>query len=362
MSATKTRFEAAKTQLGGTEQTAQLSFKTARHAARGRVLSLGLPQKRDEYWRYSDPSPLTSKLPALAHSGASANYGSAYASINALKLVFVDGVFDKSLSDNLVLEGAEISLLEQGAPWADELYGTLEARGQIPVARPLASLNTAIATQGLLVRVFGKCDRPIIITYNSKTDGCDVILHHFIKIEQAGSLTLIENGTLGARGNIVCEVDLDDHTQLHHIRTQGQDHDRHALTHLFARLGNESLLKSFTLTANGRFTRNEAVVEMLGHDAKAHLAGAAMGGTDFHHDDTLFITHSGLRCESRQVFKKVLSGGAVGVFQGKILVKKSAQKTDGYQMSQSLLLDDNSQFLAKPELEIYADDVKCSRY
>ena len=65
-------------------------------------------------------------------------------------------------------------------------------------------------------------------------------------------------------------------------------------------------------------------------------------------------------CESRQVYKKVLRNGATGVFQGKILVKEGAQKTDGYQISQSLLLDDDSQFLAKPELEIYADDVVCS--
>ena len=81
---------------------------------------------------------------------------------------------------------------------------------------------------------------------------------------------------------------------------------------------------------------------------------------DFHHDDTVFITHDAVNCESRQVFKKVLRNGAVGVFQGKILVKQGAQKTDGYQISQSLLLDEDSQFLAKPELEIYADDVACS--
>jgi Fe-S cluster assembly protein SufD len=86
----------------------------------------------------------------------------------------------------------------------------------------------------------------------------------------------------------------------------------------------------------------------------------ALGDGDFHHDDTVFVTHDAVGCESRQVFKKVLRNGAVGVFQGKILVKKGAQKTDGYQISQSLLLDDDSQFLAKPELEIYADDVACS--
>ena len=90
------------------------------------------------------------------------------------------------------------------------------------------------------------------------------------------------------------------------------------------------------------------------------MAGACLGDGDFHHDDTVFITHDALACESRQVFKKVLRNGATGVFQGKILVQPGAQKTDGYQKSQSLLLDDDSQFLAKPELEIYADDVACS--
>ena len=128
----------------------------------------------------------------------------------------------------------------------------------------------------------------------------------------------------------------------------------------FARLGKESTFKSFTVTANGVMTRNECVIELTGDDAVAHVAGAAVGDGDFHHDDTVFVTHDAERCESRQVFKKVLRNGATGVFQGKILVKEGAQKTDGYQISQSLLLDDDSTFLAKPELEIYADDVVCS--
>ena len=111
---------------------------------------------------------------------------------------------------------------------------------------------------------------------------------------------------------------------------------------------------------NGVLTRNECIMELTGDDAIAHVAGAAVGNADFHQDDTVFITHDAVNCESRQVFKKVLRNGATGVFQGKILVKEDAQKTDGYQISQALLLDGDSQFLAKPELEIYADDVACS--
>jgi Fe-S cluster assembly protein SufD len=187
-----------------------------------------------------------------------------------------------------------------------------------------------------------------------------VMLHNVIKLDAGASLTVLETGPAAARLNMVTEVEVADTAALHHIRAQGRDHERRAATHIFARLGTESVFKSFTLTANGVMTRNECVLELTGDDAKATVGGACVGDGDFHHDDTVFITHDAENCESRQVFKKVLRNGATGVFQGKILVKTGAQKTDGYQISQSLLLDGDSQFLAKPELEIYADDVICS--
>jgi Fe-S cluster assembly protein SufD len=186
------------------------------------------------------------------------------------------------------------------------------------------------------------------------------MLHHLVKLDPGAELTVLENGPAAARFNKVMEVEVGDGATFHHVRTQGRDHERRAATHVFARLGAQSVFKSFTMTANGVMTRNECVIELTGDDAIAHVAGAAMGDGDFHQDDTVFITHDAERCESRQVFKKVLRNGAVGVFQGKILVKPGAQKTDGYQISQSLLLDEDSEFLAKPELEIYADDVACS--
>jgi len=158
----------------------------------------------------------------------------------------------------------------------------------------------------------------------------------------------------------VIEVDVAAGGAFHHVRAQGRDHERRAATHVFARLGEAATFKSFTLTMNGVMTRNDVVVDLIGDGGVAHIAGACVGDGDFHHDDTVFVTHDAVGCESRQVFKKVLRNGAVGVFQGKILVKQGAQKTDGYQISQALLLDEDSQFLAKPELEIYADDVACS--
>ena len=206
----------------------------------------------------------------------------------------------------------------------------------------------------------GKAARPVSLIYRHGERGSDAILHHVIRVEEGAELTLLENGPAAARFNKVLEVDIADRAQFHHVRAQGRDHERRAATHIFARLGSESVFKSFTLTVNGALTRNECVVELTGDDALAHVAGACLGDGAFHHDDTVFITHDAVNCESRQVFKKVLRNGATGVFQGKILVQPGAQKTDGYQKSQSLLLDEDSQFLAKPELEIYADDVACS--
>jgi Fe-S cluster assembly protein SufD len=284
-----------------------------------------------------------------------------------VRLVFTDGVFDPGASDHPALAGVEIERLAEAdradIHWAKSLYGVLEAEGQAPVARPFAALNTAAAADGLLIRVTGKAARPVEIAYRQAAEASDAVLHHVIRLEKGAELTVLETGTPAARSNLVMEVDLAEGARFHHLRPQGRALDRATITHLFARVADGALFKSFTLTANGRMTRNEAVIRILGDGAVAHIAGAAIGdGADgpFHHDDTIFITHAAEGCESRQVFKKVLKHGAKGVFQGKILVKPGAQKTDGYQISQSLLLDEDSQFLAKPELEIYADDVKCS--
>ncbi|WP_027237568.1 SufB/SufD family protein [Leisingera caerulea] len=338
-------------------------LKAAREAALSRVQTMGLPSRRDEYWKYTKPDTLV-QAEAPKAAVFHADEAPMFNAFERLNIVFVDGVFDAEASDDLSLEGIAIDRIEdiccKDIHWAKDLYGVLEARGQTPVERPLAALNTAFATDGVAIRVTGKVSKPINFTYVHSDENSDAILHHVIRVETGAEVTILENGPAASRFNKCMEIDIADGGKLHLVRAQGRDHERRAATHLFARLGTESVFKSFTLTVNGVLTRNEAVIELTGDDAVAHIAGACVGDGDFHHDDTVFITHDAVNCESRQVFKKVLRNGATGVFQGKILVKEGAQKTDGYQISQSLLLDENSQFLAKPELEIYADDVACS--
>ncbi len=337
--------------------------EVARRAALARVRSMGLPQRRDEYWKYTRPDTFLSATVPPADLFDNEE-GLIFGEFDRLKIVFVDGVFDPDASDDLTLEGVRIDRLEDicctDIHWAKEIYGVLETSGQSPVERPFAALNSAFARDGVAIHVTGRPSKPISLIYLHKSKASDVILHNVIRVEPGAEATLLENGPAGARLNKCAEIDIADGGTLHHVRAQGRDPERRATTAMFVRLGEKSTFKSFTMTVNGVLTRNECVIDLIGDDAVAHVAGACVGDGEFHHDDTVFVTHDAVGCESRQVFKKVLRNGAVGVFQGKILVKDAAQKTDGYQISQALLLDDNAQFLAKPELEIYADDVVCS--
>ncbi len=331
--------------------------------AKSRLLDTGLPTRRAEYWKYTRPNKFLGPVAPLVAVNED-NEGPIFDELDCIKIVFVDGVFSDDLSDNLHLSGGSLELISAtknlDTHWAEDLYGSLELDGQDPVKRPLAALNTAYAEEGILLNVKQAISKPLSLHYVHRSKLSDVMLRHVIKLEKGASVTILESGAIGARSNVVFEVEIGRDATLNHIRAQGRDHERCTANHIFSKLGQDSQFKSFTLSMNGVLTRNETVIDISGDDAVAHVAGASLGDGDFHHDDTVFITHDAVRGESRQVFKKVLKNGASGVFQGKILVKPGAQKTDGYQISQSLLLDDDSQFLAKPELEIYADDVACS--
>jgi Fe-S cluster assembly protein SufD len=114
------------------------------------------------------------------------------------------------------------------------------------------------------------------------------------------------------------------------------------------------------MPADGALIRNETELTMAGEEGNGYIAAGVMGRDHALIDNTVYIRHEAAHCESRQVVKNVMDGDSKAVFQGKIYVKKDAQKTDGYQISQSVLLSERAEFNAKPELEIYADDVMCS--
>jgi Fe-S cluster assembly protein SufD len=334
----------------------------ARHvraAARGRLLEAGAPVRRDEYWKYTDPTKLTAPAGAAPATGAAPEVPPQFGEVNPRRARFVNGRFRADLSDDLSLEGLSVAqlsaVLHQDITFARDLFGKLEAAGSEKVARPLAALNTACATEGLVIHVTGAVAEAIHIRHD-QTEAGATLVRHLIQVEPGASLLLLQSGTAT---NEVIEVDVGDGASFQHVRVQ-QGERPPAASHLFARLGAEARFKTFTLTADGALTRNEIVMEFTGDGAVGHIAGAVLAKGSSHVDNTVFVTHGGAGCESRQVFKNVLADKAEGVFQGKIFVRRPAQKTDGYQISQAVLLNEGAEFRAKPELEIWADDVKCS--
>ena len=324
----------------------------------------GLPNGREEYWKYTNPLSFNSSNPPVKNEIDPSYKKPIFDEINCVKIAFVDGILDLENSDDLFMAGIEIEPLAKANKnedhWSLGYFGNIEGASQKVVKKTLASLNTAFATEGLTIKITDKASKPISIVYYHTDEMSEALIHHVIKVEKNAYATLLESGGISSRSNCVMELSLEENASLDHIRVQGRSHERESITYIFSNLEANSCLKSFTLTVNGRLTRNEYVVNINGENAKAHVGGAIVGDTGFSHDDTVFITHSSPNCESRQVFKKVLRNGAKGVFQGKILVKEGAQKTDGYQISQGLMLDNDSNFLAKPDLVIYADDVICS--
>ena len=166
----------------------------ARRDALARVQTMGLPGRRDEYWKYTRPDTLVQAqaLPAALRDGDDTVL---FDTVDRLKIVFVDGVFDAEASDDLSLDGITIERLADATSdlhWARDVYGVLENNGQNPVPRPLAALNTAFAADGVLIHVTGKPSKPVNIIYRRTSTTADAMLHNCIKLDAGAEMTLLE--------------------------------------------------------------------------------------------------------------------------------------------------------------------------
>lgn len=326
----------------------------ARDAAFARFEAHGMPTKRDEYWKYT---PVRDVTPETGVAATAAD--DAFGAVDAYRLVFVDGHLDAARSDREALAKA-VDLADGPTDWIDAIYAELQAKpvegAQKQVARPFADLNMAMATDGIAVRIPAgvALDKPIHLRYEG-TKGAH--LRFVMLVENGGSATVLESGagalTTGA------EIVIEDGATLNHLRAQTEVAETQ-FTAIYARIGADAQFKTFTLAADGALIRNETMLTMAGENGNGHIAAGVMGRGKALIDNTVYISHEAAHCESRQVIKNVMDGQSKAVFQGKIYVKKDAQKTDGYQISQSVLLSEGAEFNAKPELEIYADDVMCS--
>jgi Fe-S cluster assembly protein SufD len=343
------RFEGLKERLPGS--------RGIREAAAVVFRASGLPTIRDEAWKYTSLRPVAE---ASFHEPLTALAGDSdlLARVPALdgpRLVFVDGRFREDLS----ARPAGI-LVDSFAGNPD--FGSLARCDR----EPLVALNTMLAEDGAVISVPEGADAGLLqlISIGTGAAGRPVAFHprHTVRLGKNARLMLVEmsagEGTY--LHNPVAEMWVGEGAALTHVRLQEESPSAYHLSTLYAQIAEGGTYDSFALVLGGRITRTEVHARLSGERGATHLNGAQLLGGVQHADFTTVVSHDAPCCASRQTVKNVLSGRSRGVFQGKIEVARGAQKTDGYQMNQALLLSPDAEIDSKPQLEIYADDVKCS--
>jgi len=332
-----------------------------RGEANENAVRLGLPA-RQEAWKYTQLPPAWSvdKLRAREGSGDAQKFATQIK--NAVTLDFVDGKYVKADRPKLPA-GVSVMSLSEALAQNDEIVRRMLGNSTPGKDRSLIALNLAEFTDGLIIYVpHGvKLEQPIFMHTHGRKDSASH-LRILVHLEANAEVTLVQHHTAAdnAITNIVHEFDIGPRARMHHYRLQDDALSATHFTFTESQLAGESVLDHFSLTLGARLSRHEITTRLLGDGATCHVNAAALLDGTQHADFTSVIDHQCESGQSRQTVKNVLGGRSRGVFQGKIHVHPHAQKTDGYQMNQALLLSSQAEIDAKPELEIYADDVKCS--
>ena len=315
----------------------------------------GMPTVRNEAWKYTSLRALAETDFREALTSVEGGALPTIPDIGAPRIVFVDGRLRQDLSD----PQPEVNL----GRFADgAAFGTLSR----PEKEPVVALNTMLAEDGAVLHVDEGVDAGALLLVNlaAESEGRALAFHprHSIRLDEGAQLTVVEL-CLG-RGrylhNPVTEIEVASGATLTHIRLQDEAAEAFHLATIYAAIDRGGFYDAFTLTLGARTSRAEFHATLRGPGATVHLNAAQLLGGHQTGDITTVVVHDAPLCASRQTVKNVLTGHARGVFQGRIEVERVAQKTDGYQMSQALLLSPDAEIDCKPELQIYADDVKCS--
>ncbi len=331
----------------------------------------GLPHRRVEDWKYTDlralmrdAKPLADP-PGKAEKAAAKGAGSLVGDIDARRLVFVDGAFVAEMSDAANLE-AGLSVrslagaLTDGDPMLTAHLGRIAPASNVAVA-----LNTALMGDGALIRIAAGAaiERPVHLLFVSSGKPAATFVRSLVVVEAGARAMLIESheGPPGTdyQSNAVLELLVGDNAHVDHVKIIGDGGDALHVSTLAAAIGARARFNSFSYTAGGAVVRNQLFLKFDGEGTVAGIRGAALLNGRQHADTTLVAEHIARDCQCREVFKTVLDDEARGVFQGRIIVRPQAQKTDAKMMTQALLLSDRAEADNKPELEIFADDVQC---
>lgn len=364
-------FEAVRSTLTGSDVSWMDSL---RRRGIEKFENIGLPGPKVESWKYTRLRPLedTSFRPAAAADGA-ANVDQVPTVLpsgpGGGRIVFVNGFMRPDLSrlDNLP-DGVTVQSLggavARDPQWVEARLGRV---GRLD-GQPLMALNTAMMNSGAVVHVRRGVvvEQPIQMIFIAGLTEEPVAFYprNLIVMEEASQATLVKlHAGLGGAAyfaNAVTEAEVGDAAVLRHYRVQSENMQASHLGSLHVRIGRDATYDGFGLHIGGRLSRTEMFARLEGEGGHCALNGAYLMKGREHCDNTTVIEHKAPHTTCSEVFKGVLDDESRGVFQGRIVVHRDAQGTDGHQLSNALLLSDRAEMDAKPELEIYADDVKCS--
>ena len=320
----------------------------------------GFPNKKLENWKFSDLSQI------IHNNIGQLSYFNDYSSSNKIDTsIFIDGLeHNKIFFINGRVEKIDFSYEDQNKIEINEdskLDDTFENKNS------LIDLNNAFTNKSykILIKKDYSFNKPLIVyhTTNEAVRSKNVNLRLEFKLEQNSSLRLIDifdDGTEKNFMNIFYSFDLKKNAILKNYKIDKSQNKN--LKYSFNNIDQDenSISETFILSSGSNFSKNEINCNLNGEYSSAFINGIFSLTDDKHHEIRTTVNHLTENTKSYQLIKSVLGKNSKSIYQGKIFVNSKAQKTDGYQLSKAILLDETSEFNAKPELEIYADDVKCS--
>ena len=359
-------FAQARDRLPGDE-----AIMARRNAAFDLFAKQGLPHRRIEEWKYTDlralmrdAKPLASPPDASAKARAK-DAGRVLGDLAARQFVFVDGAFVPELSDLRELEaGLVVGSLAQALADADPVVAARLGK-LAPASDAAVALNTALMGDGAVIRVASGAtiERPLHLLFVASERPAATFTRSLVTIDHGARVMLIESheGPTPSdyQVNAALELFVGDGAHVDHVKVIGEGTEALHVSTLAAAIGAHARFNTFSFISGGSLVRNQLFLRLDGEGTVAGIRGASLLKDRQHADTTLFADHIARDCQSREMFKSVLDNEAHGVFQGRIIVRRHAQKTDAKMMTQALLLSERAEADNKPELEIFADDVQC---
>lgn len=351
-------------------------LKALRAAGAEAFARLGFPTTRNEDWHYTSVAPIAdarfvaaTERPAAALPSPEALAPFRFGRDEWPLVVFVNGRFAPSLSSMASLpDGVTVRDLARAAAEAPELLQRVLGTAAPADRDGFTALNAAFAGEGTLVHVAKEMvtDVPVHILHVSDASAAGTMSHprHLIVVEPHARASVIESWValddVTYFTNTVTEVLLENGATLTHGRIQREGMRAYHVGTVEARQGRDSHYQAFTFQVGGALSRSNVYTVLGGEGCGTTLNGLYMLGGAQHGDHQTRVEHVAPNCFSRELYKGLLDGASHGVFNGKVYVHPEAQKTDGKQTNNTLLLSERAQIDTKPQLEIFADDVKCT--